>query len=314
MTNILSDESGISNPTDAPPCILVVDDEPAVRHFLRTILTRLDYQVETAASGGEALKMVEERSYDVVLTDLIMPRVDGLKVIQGVKEKSPDTEVVVITGYPSSESIVAATRAGAVDYLPKSPDPEHLAVLLEKAMEIRSLKRKAKERDMYLRMAQMDGLTELFNHRTFHEFLDREFSRAKRMDQPLTVLFADVDDFKEYNSESGHLFGDQVLKRVAGALRTCCRQYDILARYGGDEFAILAPETPKTGGRSLGERITSAMDELQMPNDRSGQGITLSLGVATYPEDAKAPGALLECADSALFDAKRGGKGKVCLA
>ena len=302
--------------TDKPsarekPRILVVDDEPAVRHFLEIILNRLGYRVDLAAGGGEALNMVEKKSYDVVLTDLIMPRVDGLQVIKGVKEVSPDTEVVVITGYPSSETIVAAVRAGAVDYLPKSPDQEHLAVLLEKTLQIRDLRRKARERDFYLRMAQMDGLTELFNHRTFYSFLERELSRAKRNEQPVSLLFADLDGFKALNDTHGHLFGDRVLRHVAGLLKSRCRGYDIVARYGGDEFAILAPETPKSGGISLGGRILGAMEQPFPGDGRDDLKLSMSVGVATFPDDAAEPDQLVGQADAALYAAKKQGAGRV---
>lgn len=296
----MNDESQITKPQ-----ILVVDDEPAVRHFLKVILQRMGYEVETASGGGEALERTKERSFDVVLTDLIMPRMDGLELIREVKKLSPDTEVVVITGYPSSESIVAATRAGAVDYLPKSPDPEHLSVLIEKALGIRELRKKARERDFYLRMAQMDGLTELFNHRTFYSFLEKELSRAKRKQQPTSLLFADIDGFKGFNDRHGHLYGDRVLRQVADVLRASCRTYDIVARYGGDEFAVMAPETDKQGAVVLGNRITQALSETT--DLGPGGELALSIGVAAYPEDAQEPDELIGTADKALYAAKREG-------
>lgn len=293
------------------PTILVVDDEAPVRHFLRVILERLGYRVETASGGAEAIRMAGERSFDVVLTDLIMPRVDGLKVIQGVKELSPETQVVVITGYPSSETIVAATRAGALDYLPKSPDPEHLAVLVEKAMEIRQLQRKAKERDYYLRMAQMDGLTELFNQFAFHRFLNQEFNRSKRDDRPISLVFADIDGFAEFNKLSGRLYGDQLLQQVGLVLKRTCRNYDIVARYGADEFAILAPATDKEGGEHLGHRVRDAVQGLRPRVGQMASEVSLCVGVAAFPADAAESSTLLEKAEEALQSARSQGPGIV---
>jgi diguanylate cyclase (GGDEF)-like protein len=289
------------------PAILVVDDEAPVRRFLKIILERLNYDVETATGGAEAISMARQKSYDVVLTDLVMPRVDGLRVIREVKESSPETEVVVITGYPSSDTIVAATRAGALDYLPKSPDPEHLSVLVEKALEVRALRRKARERDYYLRMAQMDGLTELFNRDTFYRFLEREFARAIRMDKPLSLLFADVDHFATYNRERGHLFGNQVLKDVAGAVEQSCRKYDIVARYGGDKFAVLAPETASPGSQILGHRIGSAVQSMSVRESAPTGSLSLSVGAATFPQDVESAEQLVERADEALGRAKEEG-------
>ena len=304
--DLVVDGTSTENPT-----ILVVDDEAPVRHFLRVILERLGYTVQTASGGAEAIDLVREHSFDVVLTDLIMPRIDGLKVIEGVKELSPETQVVVITGYPSSETIVAATRAGALDYLPKSPDPEHLSVLVEKAMEIRSLQRKAKERDFYLRMAQMDGLTELLNQQSFHRFLDQEFNRSKRDDSPISLVFADIDDFAQFNKLSGRLYGDQLLQQVGLMLKRTCRNYDIVARYGADEFAILAPATDKDGGTRLGHRVNEAVKDLR-PRLGQDQGqISMSVGVAAFPEDASESSRLLDKAEEALKSARSEGPGIV---
>ncbi len=295
------------------PSLLVVDDEAPIRHFLKVLLERLGYDVDTASGGMDAVRKAEQKSYDVVLTDLIMPRVDGLEVIRRVKELSPETEVVMITGYPSSETIVAATRAGALDYLPKSPDPEHLAVLVEKALEVRNLRRKARERDIYARMAQMDGLTELLNHDTFSRFLGQEFNRAQRGEKALSLLFADIDGFKRYNDSHGHLYGDRTLRRVADLLRHSCRSYDIVARYGGDEFAIIAPDTDRSGSEILGRRICDAM-ATHPGNGEIEETVSLSIGIAAFPGDADSPTELLERADTALYSAKAQGGGRICLA
>lgn len=307
-----TDTIGLVTPPDYQPTILVVDDEAPVRHFLKVLLQRLGYRVDTATGGPDALRKTAIVNYDVVLTDLIMPRMDGLEVIRRVKEISPETEVVMITGYPSSETIVAATRAGALDYLPKSPDPEHLAVLVEKAMKMRTLRRKAEERDFYVRMAQMDGLTELFTRSSFRRSLEAEFNRAKRATSPLSVLIVGVDALSEMQKARGSLFGDQVLRSVAEAMRSSCRNYDILARYSDDSFAVIAPSTDRTGNEILASRI----------NERSGNAIvtkdapnpTVSVGGASFPVDADAPDTLIEEAESALRNARRTGSGSVYIA
>ena len=294
------------------PTILVVDDEAPVRHFLKVLLERLGYRVDTATGGPDALRKTAIVNYDVVLTDLIMPRMDGLEVIRRVKEISPETEVVMITGYPSSETIVAATRAGALDYLPKSPDPEHLAALVEKAMKMRTLRRKAAERDFYVHMAQMDGLTELFTRSSFRRSLEAEFNRAQRAVSPLSVLFVGVDALPEIQQERGTLFGDRVLRLVAEAMRGSCRNYDILARYAEDSFAVIAPSTDRSGNEILASRI----------NERTGSALlegnsatpTVSVGGASFPVDADSPDTLLEEAESALRNARRAGPGTVYIA
>ena len=294
---------------DYQPAILVVDDEAPVRHFLKVLLERLGYRVDTATGGPDALRKTAKVNYDVVLTDLIMPRMDGLEVIRRVKEISPETEVVMITGYPSSETIVAATRAGALDYLPKSPDPEHLAALVDKAMRVRTLRRKAAERDFYVRMAQMDGLTELFTRASFRRSLEAEFNRSQRADSPLSVLFVGIDALTEMQKERGTLYGDRVLRAVAEAMRGSCRNYDILARYADDSFAVLAPATDPAGNGILAQRINERTANVLLETDM--QSPTVSIGGASFPVDADSPDTLLEEAESALRNARRAGIGTV---
>lgn len=234
--------------TPQRPRVLVVDDEPAMRRFLKLVLDRLDFEVDTAAGGAEAIQATQRDCYDIVLTDLIMPRVDGLEVIRAVKESSPD----------------------------------------------------------------MDGLTEFFNHAAFSGFLTREFVRARRNSRPLSLLFLDVDDFKDFNTRKGHLFGDQVLRQVAQVLKAQCRGYDIVARYGGDEFAVLAPETDVDGGRILGERFVRSVSECR--ENSAVDSIALSIGVASFPAHAAEPEDLIRKADEAMYSAKRAGGGLVAVA
>jgi two-component system, cell cycle response regulator len=302
-------ETTIEESSDYQPTILVVDDEAPVRHFLKVLLERLGYRVDTATGGPDALRKTAKVNYDVVLTDLIMPRMDGLEVIRRVKEISPETEVVMITGYPSSETIVAATRAGALDYLPKSPDPEHLAVLVEKAMKVRALRRKAAERDFYVRMAQMDGLTELFTRTSFRRSLEAEFNRAQRAPSPLSLLFVGVDALTEMQRERGTLFGDRVLRSIAEVMKGSCRNYDILARYSEDSFAVIAPSTDPVGNKILGDRINERTATVLLDDDATPP--TVSVGGVSFPADADSPDALIEEGESALRNARRTGPGSV---
>jgi len=294
-----------------PIRILVVDDEQAVRRFLSIVLERMGYQVESAAGGVEAIQIARERSFDVVLTDLVMPRVDGIQVIEEIKKISPTTEVVIITGYPSSETIVAATRAGAVDYLPKSADPQHLEALIGKVLQIRDLRRKAGERDYFVRMAQMDGLTELFNNSAFHGFLDREAARSVRSGRAMSLLLADFDSLADINVQYGPLYGDRVVRRVAKVVRASCRAYDVVARVDTARFGILAPETDAAGGLILGRRISAAVAGSQGAGEEAEMPLWVNVGVAGLPSDAGDVESLVARADEALLAAKRQGPGTV---
>jgi diguanylate cyclase (GGDEF)-like protein len=157
------------------------------------------------------------------------------------------------------------------------------------------------------RLSITDGLTGLANHRFLMQRLKEEGARSQRTDRAFSVLMADVDHFKEYNDTFGHPAGDAVLKKVAAILRECTRAVDCAARYGGEEFAIVMPETPATGALQVAERIRARVAAEEFP----GRRITLSIGVAEFPQDAEAPQAVMAVADRALYQAKRGGRDRV---
>ena len=163
------------------------------------------------------------------------------------------------------------------------------------------------------RLADTDGLTGLYNHRYFVRVLKEELKRARRFDHPLSVLIMDVDHFKQYNDNNGHLKGNDALKGVTAVMQKSVRKVDVLARYGGEEFAVIIPEADRASALRTAERICQAIEkqpfdgEEKQPNGK----LTMSIGVASFPEDAKREGTLLDRADSALYEAKRTGRNRV---
>ncbi|MEK7706360.1 MAG: sensor domain-containing diguanylate cyclase [Myxococcota bacterium] len=167
---------------------------------------------------------------------------------------------------------------------------------------------------MYKRMEKMattDGLTGLINHRRFQELFDAAVARVERYSRKLSVVLADIDHFKSINDTYGHPVGDAVLRRIAGVLDRSARRTDIVARYGGEEFAVLMEETDRAGALQTAERIRQAVEAELFHSEHGKFRCTLSLGVATYPEDAKQKAELIECADQALYQAKHNGRNQV---
>lgn len=161
------------------------------------------------------------------------------------------------------------------------------------------------------RMAVTDGLTGLFNHRRFHEALHSELLRCERHKRPLAVLMVDVDFFKRVNDSMGHPAGDELLRRLAEVLSADLRQTDLIARYGGEEFSVLLPETTKAEALQVAERMRESVETKINEGGRWTQRITVSVGVATFPEDGAAAEEVLEAADRALYVAKRQGRNRV---
>jgi two-component system, cell cycle response regulator len=161
------------------------------------------------------------------------------------------------------------------------------------------------------RMATTDGLTGLTNHRHFQSLLDQRLALAKRYQKPLSFILCDIDHFKAVNDNHGHPAGDAILKGVAQVISAQARETDIVARYGGEEFALVLPETDSAAARSLAERIRAAIEAKAFPiAGGSSLKITLSLGIATFPEAADAKQELIDRADQALYAAKRGGRNR----
>jgi two-component system cell cycle response regulator len=299
--------------SDTPASVLVVDDEQLVCRFLESVLLSSGYQVQTCLSGQEAITRLREGAFQVVITDLRMPGVDGVTVLAKAKELDPLCQVIVITAYGSMESAVEAMKLGAYDYINKPFNIDEIRILIDKALEKRTLLRAAQERDFYRDLSRMNGLTEVYNYRAFYELLGAEIARSTRHDRPMTLLMIDLDDLKAYNDALGHPAGDALLKQAAWLLKKSVRNCDIVARYGGDEFAIILVETSKATALDTAERVRRLMEETRFEHDDilPHKTLTVSVGVAGYPTDAEKKMDLVSKADRALYEAKTLGGNQV---
>jgi len=292
--------------------ILIVDDEESVCMVLTRVLEGAGHDVQVASNGREAIDRLKDEPFDLIITDLKMPGIDGLGVLAKAKETDPLCEVIVITGYASVDSAVEVMRLGAYDYITKPFHLDRIRFLAERALQRRRLSQAAAETEAYKRLAQLDGMTEAHNRRGFDELLSSEISRCRRFGRPLSLLMIDLDDLKVINDCFGHQAGDTVLKEVASALRKSVRHCDAVARYGGDEFAIILVETSKVDAIA---KATLLKDLMPTPGRTSGMvggrpqhTTTISIGVASYPADARTLDELVRQADRALYGAKaRGG-------
>ncbi len=290
--------------------LLVIDDDEDIRSLLTDLLEESDYKVDTASCGEEALQMIQVSTYDLVVTDLRMQGMQGMEVIREARKIDPGIDVIVMTGYASVDSAVESMKAGAVDYITKPLNTDQIRLVIKKNIERRNFQRLASEREFYKILSSIDGLTELYNYRYFHQHLQMELEREKRYGRPLSLVMLDIDNFRDYNNQYGHPVGDLVLKNLASILKTTTRGCDVICRYGGEEFTVILPETDKEEASIVCERIRQ---EVEKTNLHDGEGnsignICITIGLASFPIDADNKNGLIEQADKALYQGKEAGK------
>ncbi len=310
-----SEESGEKEGTGTPSRLLIIDDDESVRLLLRDLLEEAGYAVRTAKSGEEALQLIRVATYDIIITDLRLSGMYGLEVVKEVKAIDPGIDVIVMTGYASVNSAVESMKAGAIDYITKPFNSDHIKMVVQKSLERREYQRLAQEREFYKVLSSIDGLTELYNYRYMHQYLKIELEREKRYKRDLSLLMVDIDDFKNYNDIYGHMVGDMVLKRLASILRNATRGCDVICRYGGEEFAIMLPETSKKEAIIVCERIRKSVAMTTMVDEKANTvgTISVTIGLASFPEDADNKDDLIDNADKALYQGKRAGKNCIFL-
>jgi diguanylate cyclase (GGDEF)-like protein len=294
-----------------PQQVLIVDDDAATRADMIRILKGADplLDVREAPDGIEALKVLGEASIDVIITDLVMPKMDGLKLLCAIRqdERSKLTPVIIVTSRAEIEEKLLSFEHGAQDFLTKPYHPAELIARTRVMLQLREQMRAVEQR------AVLDALTGLYNQNYLAGALHRELKRSQRYGLNLSGLMIDVDNFKSINDTKGHLAGDEVLRTLGRLLQTTLRGYDFAVRYGGDEFLIILAQNDPAGAYHVAERIRE-MVALYMffPLHSPPNSVTVSVGVASLPGDTlTAPNHLIDAADQALYQAKTLGKNRV---
>ena len=285
--------------------ILVVDDNPDKLSLIETALSLAGYNVTTATDGDEALAAIESFLPDLVITDVMMPRMNGYELAQRIRA-NPLTKFIPVIMQTAAgrraEDLRRASEVGALGYI---TDPTDLDLLLARTRTLLEFKAYL---DVCEEAAFTDHLTGLANRRRFERQLEREVGRMFRFGHPFTLLLIDIDSFKNLNDSFGHTAGDEAIRLLSRVLREGTRGIDLAARIGGEEFAVLLVETNREGGSEVAERLRLAIRTLEIP----GAGnITASFGVAECPSDAQTADDLMKAADIALYEAKRNGRDRV---
>ncbi len=281
--------------------ILVVEDDSASREALCELLRDVGFRVTAATDGDEGLDVVQSSRPDLVITDVLMPRKNGLLMVAELREhaRNADIPVVVVSALDQTDHRVAALDLGADDFLPKPIDPDELLA------RIRMHLRHAARAHRLERLSTVDDLTGVLNRRGIFEVLERERERAHRIAAPLSVLMIDVNEFKAINDKWGHVVGDHVLAAVGRGLAGIVRSADEVGRVGGDEFLVVCPDTELPAARALSRRIRSldpmaAQTPVGAIEVGRGPHVRLAVGPATAFANETAD-ALIARADAAMY-------------
>ena len=286
--------------------VLLVDDDTTVIEGLGRMLAEVG-RLRFATNGRDALRLARTDAPDLVLLDIELPDLDGLEVCRQMKADPmlAEVPVVFVTSHHDPAEELAGLSLGAVDFIHK---PASVPLVLARVRTHLRMKRMA---DALRRAADTDGLTGIANRRRFDDALAHEWLRAQRSGGALSLLLIDIDHFKAYNDRYGHPAGDRCLRAVAQAMaRPPQRPADLLARWGGEEFALLLPDTPAAGAVAVAQQLLQAVDALQLPHAASpvAPRVTVSIGAAC---GGASPQALLDGADRALYQAKAAGRHRV---
>lgn len=290
--------------------ILLVEDDPNVSLLLALQLKRAGHTVRTAGTIGEGRERAGEGGWDIAILDRRLPDGDGLELCRDLRAASPHAYIVMVTGENSDEAKLEGFAVGADDYVTKPFQLDELIARIRAGARIVKLQNALLQSNRRLEeLSLTDGLTHVGNRRAFEQRFGAAFEHARRYGRPMSLLLLDVDHFKGINDRFGHDVGDAVLAGVARILASGTRQTDFVARIGGEEFAILLPETALFETIQFAEKMRAA---IATSSPATGEQVTVSIGVANvphspFPELAE----MFRSADQALYRAKESGRNRV---
>lgn len=305
--------------------VLIVEDSAEIAALMALTLRMEGYEVMQASNGAQALELVRERRPALILLDVMMPGLNGFQVAQALKNdpNTQDTPIIFVTARHETTDLVQGLEL-AVDYISKPFAVPELIARVRAALRVQKMQAELKASNEQLsRLAVTDGLTGLFNRRGFDQQFEDEVWRARRFNHALGLAIFDLDRFKLVNDSYGHAQGDVVLQTFAQTLLESSRRVDKVARFGGEEFALLLPATDMEGARTVSEKVRVATEELEIPCptcDGKLLKVTTSGGCVVIPELSGSNNSipdlaagLFELADRGLYEAKQGGRNRIVM-
>ena len=297
------------------PIILIVDDTEMNLHLLENLLIKEGYRVLSAGSGEHALEIVRETIPDLMLLDVGMPNIDGLSLCRKMKSmpRLRNIPIIFITAKSEESDIVAGFEAGGNDYITKPFTIPELQVRVKTQLDLRQVHAQLQESvQRYHALAIHDDLTGLYNTRYLYQDLSIEIETTREADSALSLVFMDIDNFKNVVDNYGHLHGSLAIAEVADTIKELINEPAYGVSYGGDEFVIVLPATKKNKALEKAENIRATIAATPyLVNLQEPIHLTVSCGVATFPDDGDSIKDILGLADKSLFAIKASGKNRV---
>jgi len=294
---------------DAELKLLLIEDDAEDKDIFEYMLSKIDglkYQVKWCDTFSSGQEEILNNHYDVIFMDYRLGEGDGISLLRYAKEHDCRTPVIFLSAETGREIYKEIKEWGALNYLKKGDiTPDHLAIAIDYAIEI------AAQYQLLREIASHDGLTGLYNHREMHVLLDKEIDRARRYATSLSLIMVDIDHFKKINDTYGHLVGDCVIRWLADLIKESSRTCDVNSRYGGEEFAIILPETTGESSYTKAEALRQLIERSSYSDEKVTISVTVSMGVSEFEtNDTKI--SFIERADKALYCSKSLGRNHVC--
>ena len=298
--------------------ILLVEDSRTQALKFQLMLESHGYHVKVAQNGLEAMNMLLNNHISIVITDWVMPEMDGSELCRAIRQHDFGGYVylILLTAKDSKTDIIEGLKAGADDYLTKPVDDAELIARLTTAERIIRLEQTLKKRNQEIALLSItDPLTKIYNRGYINDHLPIAFKRAARYNLPLAITICDIDHFKLVNDRYGHQVGDKVLIAFADCLNQALRRdLDWMARYGGEEFLVVMPETDLAGAQVAAERFRKKIETLSVPADGDSIKITASFGTCAISTDSAtqqlSSDEMIKTADRCLYEAKEKGRNR----
>lgn len=314
-----------STPDLEPLDILVVEDDPAVRMLLEVVLREQGHRLSAAENGHEALKLAIKHCPQLVISDWLMPGMDGVELCRTLRKTEQGQRVyfILLTSHTGDDRLIEAFEAGVDDYVTKPFNPRVVSARLRAAVRVVNMQRESERDSANLRKfatelavanrrlqqaALTDSLTGLPNRRYLMERLEQEWAAFVRSHRTFSLMMVDIDCFKKVNDVHGHEVGDLVLRQVGNLMRECARTEDIVGRLGGEEFVVICPNTNLPSAMRLAERLRKSVASHAFANGKEVLNVTVSIGASESMPKLKHCDDVLRRADAALYRAKHNGR------